>query len=731
MAEAVGRNRRLLVIVPPGGLRVGRWWVVAAALAALTGRATAQERALAGTILDARTDSAVAGATVLVQGTLLGTVTDGAGRFRVEGLAPGTAVLRVFARGYRDTSVTVPAAATRPITVRLGPAALLMAPVVVTASRLAEATPRAAVSVSVLSDAILAKRDVSNIEAALPFVAGVTFNGPDQMDVRGSTGTSGGVGSRVLMLLDGHPMLSADGGEIIWEALPLLDVDRVEVVKGAYSAVYGSNALGGVANIITSPIDRKPETVVRVHYGLFQIPSEYQFRNGAPAIYGVELQQSGFIDGVGMRLDGSRELSQGDTQNGWYHRWFLRGKATSRLGARHPWDGYFIWSWNNAGEFFTWRSNDQPFRVDSTDLGDRTVYQTLYAGGTLTPVVGSSVILKVSPSLSYNGNQNYFHDNQDYHHAWRGGGSVQLTAQPAASHTIVAGIDGAYSSVRSNFLGAPGLTDVGVYLQDQWAVARRFEATAGARLDYHSTTESPEETSLNPKLALRYTLAPAVSLRASVGAGYRAPSAIEQFVSAVQEGYRVIPNPSLRGEHAVSGEVGLNAGLWRGARLDAALFQNSYRDLIGPAGVPDSLFVFQFRNVQRARIRGLDASLDTPVVPHWHSANLTYMYLDAIDLDTHDWLPYRSRNNATVTLDALGGLAGVDVRYRSRIANVLVYPLDPRGDITTVDLRANYQVDGTLLQGKVSNLFNEIYPDVQERVPGQPRTVSLAVLTRF
>ena len=73
----------------------------------------------------------------------------------------------------------------------------------------------------------------------------------------------------------------------------------------------------------------------------------------------------------------------------------------------------------------------------------------------------------------------------------------------------------------------------------------------------------------------------------------------------------------------------------------------------------------------------------------------------------------------------------MDVRYRSRVANVLVYPLDPRGDITTVDLRANYQVDGAVFQGKVTNVFNEFYPDVQERVPGQPRTLSLALVTRF
>jgi outer membrane receptor for ferrienterochelin and colicins len=693
------------------------------------GRAAAQERTINGTIQDARTDSAVAGATVLVRGTLLGTVTDNAGRFRLEGLEPAAVVLRVFARGFRDTSVTVPAGATQAVVVPLQPAALLMAPVVVTASRRPEAAPRAAVSVSVLSDVVLTKRNVSNLEAALPFVSGVTFNGPGEMDVRGSTGVAGGVGSRVLILLDGHPMLSADGGEIIWEALPLLDVDRVEVVKGAYSAVYGSNALGGVANIITSPIDPKPQTVARVHYGLYQIPSQYRFRDGPPSVYGVELQQSETIGGVGVRLDASRETSQGDTQNGWYHRWFLRGKATSPVGARRPWDGYFVWSWNNSGEFFTWRSNDQPFQVDTVSFGDRTVYRTLYAGATVTPLVGSSVILKVSPSVSFNENQNYFHDNQDYHRAWRGGGTVQLTAQPAQAHTIVAGVDGAYATVHSNFLGAPGLTDGGIFLQDQWGITPRLEATAGARLDYHTTTESPTETSVNPKVAFRYMLSPNVGLRASVGTGYRAASAIEQFVSAIQEGYRVIPNPALRGEHAVSGEVGLNARLWGGARFDAALFQNSYRDLIGPAAVPDSLFLFQFRNVQRARIRGLDASLDAPVIPHWLTANLTYMYLDAIDLDTHDWLPYRSRDNATLTLDALGGLGGVDIRYRSRVSTVLVYPLDPRGDITTVDLRANYRVAGAVLQGKVSNLFNEVYPDVQERVPGQPRTVSLAVLT--
>jgi outer membrane receptor for ferrienterochelin and colicins len=697
-------------------------------------RASAQTGVIAGVVRDAQTDSAIAGATVIVRGTLLGAVSDAAGRFRIERAPSDTLVLRVLAPGYRtDSAVVVPgsAGATRMVVVRLVPAPLTMAPVVVTASRHAEAASQAAVSVSVVPGRDILHRNVSNIEGALPFVSGVTFNGPGQMDVRGSTGSAGGVGSRVLMLLDGHPMLSADGGEIIWEALPLLDVDRVEVVKGAYSAVYGSNALGGVANIITSPIDTQPSSVVRVHYAWLQIPSRYQYGAGTPTADGIALQHSQTIGGVGVRLAGARDASDGATQNGNYARWFLRAKAASAPGAAHPWDAYAVWSRNDAGNFLAWRSADHPFEVDSQYLGDRSVYETLYAGATVTPLVGSSAVLKVSPSVSYNGNQDYFRSDRDYHRAWRGGGSVQLTAQPSASHTVVAGADGAYTTLRSNFLGTPSLEDGGIYVQDQWALTEALQATIGARADYHTTSESSAETAFDPKLALRYLLTPGVTLRASIGAGYRAPSAIEQFVSAVQFGYRVIPNPDLRGEHAVSGEVGVNASLGGAAHLDVALFQSDYRDLIGPAAAPDSIFVFQFRNVQRARIRGVDASLSTPVIPSYLDAHLTYLYLEPVDLATHAWLPYRSRHNATLTLEALGGLAGVDVRYRSRVGAVLVYPLDPRSDITLVDLRANYEWHGTVLQAKVANLFNRVYADVQERTPGAPRTFSVAILRAF
>jgi outer membrane receptor for ferric coprogen and ferric-rhodotorulic acid len=109
----------------------------------------------------------------------------------------------------------------------------------------------------------------------------------------------------------------------------------------------------------------------------------------------------------------------------------------------------------------------------------------------------------------------------------------------------------------------------------------------------------------------------------------------------------------------------------------------------------------------------------------------SYLFLDTRDQISARALPYRSKHNVTATLNLLRGLAGVDLRWRSRVEEVLAYPLDACGAITVVDLRLAYRLLGTVLQAKVSNLFQNVYPDVQERVPGAPRKLSLTVYRTF
>lgn len=710
----------------------------ALALAALlrAGTAGAQAAAvLTGEVRDAATGHGLEGARILLEPSALATLTTGAaGGFVFADLTPGRYRIRAALVGYAPD--TLPSIAVLPgdtvrVVVTMHPAAVDLPGIVVTASRAPERVEDAPASVAVLGREEIIRRNVSTVDPALAYVPGVTFNGSGQMDIRGSTGSAGGLGSRVLMLIDGHPALSGDGGELIWEALPLLDLDQVEVVKGAASALYGSNALGGVVNLVTTPVGDHPETVLRTHAGLYQVPDRYRFTDQTLNSEGVMLQYSRRLGPIGARLALARETSDGFEQNGQYGRWFLRAKATAAPASRRPWDAYVMWSRNDAGDFLGWRSQDKPFEVTSGSLGDRSVYEFLLAGATVTPVARPSAVLRVSPYLNHNSNQNYFAENQDYHRATRGGTSVQLSLLPGGRHAITLGVDGAGTRVSSNFLGTPWLWDGAAFAQDEVVLGRGFKGSLGARLDYHDTSEGESELSLNPKLGLVWRASDRLSARGSIARGYRAASAIEQFVSAVQFGFRVIPNPALHGEHAWAGELGAGAQPLRWLRTDATVFWSEYRDLIGPAAAPGQFFVFQFRNVSRARVRGLDLGVRSSLVRDKLDLEASYLFLDSKDLDVRRALPYRSRQNVTGTLNVLRGLVGVDLRWRSRVDEVLAYPLDPRGDITAVDLRLAYRLFGTVLQAKASNLFQKIYADVQERVPGAPRSLSLTVYGVF
>ena len=727
----------------PGVLAVRRMSRCALLSLALIGApllAQGTSGAVAGQIQDGKTGAGLEGARILLVSTPLATTSGAEGRFLVPGVAPGRYQLRAAAVGYEpDTipEITVVAGDTASVTVTMHAAAVRLPGIVVAASRRPERVEDAPASVAVLSGDEIIHRNVTTIDGALAYVPGVTFNGPGQMDIHGSTGSAGGIGSRVLTLVDGHPALSGDGGEIIWEAFPLLDLDQVEVVKGAASALYGSNALGGVVNLVTSPISDRPEAVIRAHAGIYQIPDRYQFTDQTLNTQGVMLQYSRRVGDIGARIAVARETSDGFHQNGESGRWYLRAKAMSDPGSAHPWDAYVMWSRSDAGDFLAWRSPDEPFEVTPGSLGDRSVYRFLQAGATLTPIARSSLLLRVSPYLTHNSNQNYFVENQDYHDATRGGTTVQLSLAAGERHAITLGLDGAGTRVSSNFLGTPWLWDGAAFAQDEVALGNRFTASAGARLDYHDTSGGEAEFSVNPKLGLVWHASDRLSARASVARGYRAASAIEQFVSTVQFGFHVIPNPALHGEHAWTGELGTSAQPLRWLRTDATLFWSEYRDLIGPTFVllcPIASVqggCAQFQNVSRARVRGLDLGMRSSLVRDRLDLEASYLFLDSKDQITQRALPYRSRHNLTATLNLLRGLAGVDLRWRSRVDEVIAYPLDPRGDITVVDLRLAYRLFGNVLQAKVSNVFQNVYPDVQERVPGAPRSLSLTLYRAF
>ncbi len=683
---------------------------------------------LAGTVTAAPGDSALARATIFVQGTLLRALTDSHGGYRLL-VRPGTYSVRATALGYaaaaRDGLRVTPGDTVR-ADFALERQVLTLPGLVVTASREEQQHAESPASIAVIPQADLKNRSVVTLAQALPYAAGATYAG-GQFDIRGAAGLSGGVGSRVLLLLDGHPLLTGDTGELDFEALPVLGVQRIEIVKGPYSALYGSNALGGVINIVTSPVPDRPQLAARAYLGAYDIPSEDRFRSGAALTRGLELEQSLPLGALAGRFFLGRVSDDGFTQNGQVSRWLARTELALPGPQGRTSSLYAIWSQEDVGEFFGWRSADHRLEVPTDAVGDWYRMGWLNLGATLNIFARAASSLRLDPYLYYDAVQNHFHDNADYHRANRMGSTAQLTLLPGATQSLTLGGEAASTTVTSNILGKPTQTDFALFAQDEATIRQSLKVSVGARLDRHSVNPGVAEAQFSPKLGLVYRVGPALSLRASASRGFRAPSPVEQFVSTIQYGVHVVPNPDLRAEHVSAGEVGATATpvprLW----LDAAIFLSEYRDLIQPAPVPGQFFVFQFRNVDRARVRGLDLESRLALLPDVLSLDATYMYLDTRDLLTDEALPYRSRHTGTASLELMQGLLALDLQYRSRVDQVLQYPLDPRGSTKLLGARAAYRVGQLLLQLRASNLLQERYVDLQERFPGAPRSVLLMV----
>ncbi len=690
--------------------------------------------AVHGIVINGQTAEPLPGASILIRSTPLRTTAGEDGSFEITLLTPGTYVLVVAADGFRTVERTIRpmAAEDAPIRIELERLFFEIPNLTVTANR-GTSPGDAATSVAVVSGDELRRRNVTGLDEALPFAQGVTFNA-GEMDIRGSSGISRGVGSRVLMLLDGHRTLGGVTSAIDFGVMPILDVERIEIVKGPHSTLWGTNALGGVVNVITRPPLGGSRTVVRGYYGLFDTPGHLDFSDERLSMRGIQIQHSQRIGGAHTTAFVGREGSDGFRQNGAMDRWHVRAKAIFGAESVAPWEFFASWKLQDLEEFFTWVSPERPLEVDPDYLDDWKRDSDLIVGLTARPLVTSRLKLELRPQVQHVRSTNHFRDSDDFHHSTRYGTDLQLSLYSGGRHTLTVGGEAAHTGVSSNFLEPnPSVTDLALFGQDEVEFSDRVHGSIGVRFDTHRASFVENDVAINPKIGIVYHPSDRLSLRTSLSRGYRAPSVSEQFTATTVFGFRVVPNLELRGESAWAGEIGATASPGDRLWFDAGLFWSEYSGLIEVAAAQGGvdLFTFQFRNVSEARIRGLDTGFRVGVIPNKLNLQTNYLFLDSKDLESGKQLAYRSRHNLTTTLSAWDDAIGLDMRYRTKPEEVLAYPLDERGDVTLVDLRLNFEVMDVDVQTKVANLLQAEYVDIQERNPGASRSIRLTVTSRF
>jgi iron complex outermembrane receptor protein len=714
-----------------------------ASLVAVTSAAGQAPRtgAIVGRVVDGDTGEPLPGANLFLEGTVLGAAADRQGRFRIRRVPSGRHILVASMIGYKTErlSIEVRAGEATSLQIILRQSPIDFDPIVVTASKRSQRLGTISSSVSILSGEEIQARNRFRLDDALAEVPGVNFM-EETINVRGSSGYSRGIGSRVSVLVDGIPVNSVDMDGTNWDILPILAIERVEVVKGALSALYGSDATGGVVNLITQSPSSKPITRIFGVAGVYDQPytDVFKWTDRLLRYDGIEVSHSRRFGRLGVTAVVGRHESTGYRENGHYQRTKVSGKLSYDFANASRLTLFGTWIKEKRGEFIQWRDQNHPFQVPRTDINNRIKLNHLFVYARYDWPIHSKLLLRFRSSLNSALLGNQFAISGEFKPGQGFENEVQMIYMPPG-HVLTLGGTYRYANSESKFWqGRHNENAFSFYVQDEaklvqglrlnlWPgaldrlvngllrVLEEANYTIGLRFDRHVISDISEQQ-LNPKLGLNYQPTENTTVRASLGKGFRYPSVVERFVDVDFGGFNIIENRDLRPEIAWTRDISIRQNLTQRWFVELSLFQNSYRDLI--QAVADASGTVQFQNVSRARIRGLEVSTRGSWWNDRFSLWAGLTLLDPKDLESGRTLIYRRKVvvSAVPTLRIGSFELGARYLYGSRVEEVEIYPLDQRVPQKQLDARLTYRLRGLELSLEVRNVLNYHYTHIERNM---------------
>ena len=706
---------------------------------------------LSGRVYDAETLQPLEFTDVFFDSLQIGTATRADGSFDFRTLEPGTyrlIVRRIGYEPYAEANLNIAAGTALFRSIALKPTAVKAEEVTVTATRREQTAQMAPASVYVMNSREFRERSIVTFDQALDMVPGVSVLrtsgiSVQSLSIRGSSDVAGGgVGNRVLLLIDGRPALSSDTGGALWSLVPTNFIEHVEVVKGAFSSLYGSTAMGGVVNVITRRPTYKALTTVDVKYGFFTLPSRgADFTDGTPTQSVVEVSHSGNRNRVGYLFNLSYKQSDGYTENTAFGFYNAYGKLLFDLRQNRNLE--ISANYSSAKNDFphTWMSNLQPNRVLPKYRDDRQEKQVYSVDALYRAVPGKNS--KYSSRFYYyrNASRSFYNENdpnyeipnnqpfglQTWVNADKFGNTTQADFALGENHYLISGLDVQIDKVASDpdsvMYGDRQVNNLALYVQDEWQVSQKLVAAAGLRYDLNQLVGGKALTQISPKLSAVYHPNKSFAMRFLFGQAFRAPSIAERFFQVELSGGTLFkPNPDLRAERMdLSLETGLRWRINSMIDLDVAYFRYHYRDMIywveisAEEGVVYTLF--QVRNLNKARMQGLELTTHF----NWNStfnASLGYTYLDAKDLSEgrlDDLLAYRIRHSVHASATANLGRFTLNVngRYRARVEEVFLYPREAPDAYFVLDAMARVRAGNKVhFSVAVHNMFSAKYEEL-------------------
>ena len=596
------------------------------------------------------------GAAVKVTGTTFGagTNTDGAFILRFEDRKERT--LKVSFVGYDPQEVkAVPGSDNAaPIEVRLTPASNPLNEVVITGSLTEKPLKEVPVLTRVISQKEIQALNPMSIETLLQYELPGLQIGFNSMSQLPEITYQGMGGEYILFLIDGE-RVSGEGADhnVDFTRFNVDDIERIEIIKGSQSTIYGSNALGGVINIITKNADRPFTGNINARYAGSN-GQKYTLSSGirkdrlssytsltwrAKDSYTIEDTEGKST--VVTSPDGET-VNTGDPQYTTvygYNIWDLTQKLGYTCNERLSTElkGSF---YHNKRDIRTGK-NYQDFFIDYT-LGGKVKY---------LPAENQQITLSYLFD-SYKKNKDYFKSGKtdtDYHNKTQTP-RVDYTGTFGA-HTISAGFEGNLEYLKHYFMkdtSSVSMQTYALYLQEDWKVTERLNVVAGVRADYHRKYH----LHVTPKLSLMYTPWDCLTFRAGYSQGFRSPSLKELYQEYDMGGLgwmMLYGNPNLKPE--TSNQYALSAEFTKGGlNMSVSATHNRFKNRITLQSLNDGTSDSRYENAERARTTGIE----TIVRYRWaFGLTLTGSYAYTDDYEEVEGLNTSSVRPHTATFSAL------------------------------------------------------------------------------
>ena len=697
-----------------------------------------QDVSISGLVVDSETNNPIIDANIFVPDSDFGAATDYQGNFKIENLENKNYTIIASALGYKDSIVTINSESN--LIIKLVPSSIMGAALEVIGRYPSKHTPNFTDNITrdiiseqksqTLSELF---RNVLGIDVQMEHNVGRNAN----VSIRGSSDYKpGGYNNRVLVLLDGFQMSIPNSGSVDWNGMPLEFIDRVEVLKGPMSSLYGQNSMGGVINLVTKKFKNEFSTL-KASYGTFNskdldvglnrnindnlsLQTLFQYKEGDGHRFNSQFRQNNIylkLSKPESNLTTSIIVNKSYTGQPGFDRVERPSLISYRLTNR---DSIYLQFFKR----FKFKNNqdlDYSFSVNH--------FYTHYRDRKDVPDT------EVEP-------ENFYNDlsvNTRIEYQWLINNDLYFLA----GDDII--FEQSEISVFNDSFENPWQITHGIFGRLKYQVNPKLSLAAGIRHDFRTVKPADNFSYINfssfsPKFNMQYIVDDKSNINLSVSKGFRAPSFSELFLKySTSYGLVTQGNANLNPEELFGIDFAYNFNNLENFKFSVNPYYYVYNDMID--------FVYAIPVIARNRTDVNSMGFETKFNFIFDNVNfdLGYTFLEVDDMNDLDPMFYRPKHKivAKTSLDQRLIRHSFLIKYQSEqdyqdflsddydfSGNEIKFPVNQLDGLLLADYVAMFKFKTMDLSLKIANIFDVEYELIQD-YPMPGRMISLNYEMKF